>query len=105
MTSGDPKQYNLQIQINKQTRISTLKKLAPKTVSTVLAPVDPEMTAQQLRAALKENWNVPGSEPVSEEPARSFLVGPHMRAALSSLYPGIYRYPNWHFDSIHVPLT
>lgn len=33
MTSDKPAKHNLQVQINNQTGISTLKKLAPKTVS------------------------------------------------------------------------
>ncbi|KAI1788568.1 hypothetical protein LXA43DRAFT_633266 [Ganoderma leucocontextum] len=37
MTSGEPKRYNLQVQINKQTTISTLKKHQPATVAIYLA--------------------------------------------------------------------
>jgi hypothetical protein len=85
MTSGDPKKYNLQIQINKQTKISTLKRLAPKTVSTVLAPIDPEMTAQQLKKALKDNWDVPGSKPVRVMPTQPSFAHEHLTLALPSL--------------------
>jgi hypothetical protein len=37
LTSGKPQQYNLQVQVNNQTSISTLKKVAPKTVAKYLA--------------------------------------------------------------------
>jgi len=36
MTSGDPKQHNSQVQINKQTKVTSLKKAAPQTVATLL---------------------------------------------------------------------
>lgn len=37
MTSDKPPKHNLQVQINNQTSISTLKKLAPKTVAKYLS--------------------------------------------------------------------
>ncbi|KAI1177569.1 hypothetical protein F4777DRAFT_541438 [Nemania sp. FL0916] len=43
MTSDKPPKHNLQIQINNETRISTLKKLAPKTVAGPVL-VDPGKT-------------------------------------------------------------
>jgi hypothetical protein len=42
MTSGDPRQHNLQVQVNKGTTITSLKKVAPNTVAHVL--VDEENT-------------------------------------------------------------
>ena len=58
MTSGTPKKFNLQVQINKQSPITSLKTLASggknTTVATVIAPVSPEMSATKLRDALKE---------------------------------------------------
>jgi hypothetical protein len=52
MTSGDPKNYNLQVQINKETSITSLKKSAPATVAMVLVPEDMTMTPEQIRDAL-----------------------------------------------------
>lgn len=52
LTTSD-KSYNLQIQANKGTKITTLKKVAPKTVSHVIVPADAEWTADELRAKFK----------------------------------------------------
>ncbi|KAF8421199.1 hypothetical protein EV426DRAFT_565631 [Tirmania nivea] len=40
LTSDKPPKYNLQIQINKQTNISTIKNMAPKTVAIYLTPTE-----------------------------------------------------------------
>ncbi|KAI0346108.1 hypothetical protein BDW22DRAFT_1425635 [Trametopsis cervina] len=50
MTTGNPQRHNLQVQINKQTTISTLKKHAPATVSTYLSA--PGATAATVREGL-----------------------------------------------------
>lgn len=55
MTSDNPQKHNLQIQVNKQTKVTSLKPVAPGTVSTVLAPSNPEMSASDLKKAFKEN--------------------------------------------------
>jgi len=53
MTSAQ--EHNLQVQINKGTSISTLKKFAPKTVAgPVLVPSKNPWSASTIRAALKE---------------------------------------------------
>ncbi|KAF8448151.1 hypothetical protein BGX38DRAFT_1093445 [Terfezia claveryi] len=52
LTSGKPQKFNLQVQINSQTSISTIKKLAPKTVATYLTPTDNPGTPAQIRAGL-----------------------------------------------------
>ena len=54
MTTGG-KAYNLQIQVNKGTTISTLKKFAPKTASHVEVDVDANLTADELRRQFKAN--------------------------------------------------
>lgn len=54
MTSS-PRCFNLQAQINRQTTVTTLKKLAPSTVSTVLVPDPQTMTAQDVKSALLSN--------------------------------------------------
>ncbi|CDF35198.1 unnamed protein product [Chondrus crispus] len=58
MTSGTPKMYNLQIQINRGTQLSTLKKFSPGTVSTVLAPIDPAMSAADIKASFRRNAKI-----------------------------------------------
>ncbi|CAF9916954.1 MAG: hypothetical protein HETSPECPRED_003057 [Heterodermia speciosa] len=56
ITTDEPKKYNIQIQINSETTVSTLKKLAPSTMVTILPPVDePRWTAEQTRQALLDN--------------------------------------------------
>lgn len=52
MTSDKPSQHNLQIQINKQTSITSLKKHAPKSVATLIVPADGSMSAEQVRQGL-----------------------------------------------------
>lgn len=51
MTSDSPAKHNLQIQVNKGTGISTLKKAAPKTVAGPVFAVAGE-SASSLRSAL-----------------------------------------------------
>lgn len=55
MTSEDPQKYEIQVQINKETAVSTLKKVAPSTVSTALVPDDDSMTPAQVREELLKN--------------------------------------------------
>ncbi|KAH7041427.1 uncharacterized protein B0I36DRAFT_312828 [Microdochium trichocladiopsis] len=53
MTSGDPQFHNLQIQANKQSTITSIRKLAPKTVAgEVLVPTDGSWTGEDVRQAL-----------------------------------------------------
>ncbi|MCJ1470086.1 hypothetical protein MMC07_008731 [Pseudocyphellaria aurata] len=52
MTTGS-KEFNVQIQVNKQTTISTLKGVAPRSVSHILIPIDAKWTAAEVRAKLK----------------------------------------------------
>ena len=51
-----PSKYNLQVQINKQTKISTLKKHQPATVATYLA--DKSDTPATIRAGLLKGRNI-----------------------------------------------
>lgn len=51
-----PSKYNLQVQINKQTKIPTLKKHQPATVSTYLA--DKTDTPAMIKAALLKNKTI-----------------------------------------------
>lgn len=44
----------MQVQINKQTTITSLKKSVPQTVATVLVPGDESMSADEIRKALIE---------------------------------------------------
>jgi len=48
----DPRKHNLQIQVNRRCKISTLKKLAPDTVADALIPEDSDMTGEEIKAAL-----------------------------------------------------
>jgi hypothetical protein len=52
LTSGKPQKYNLQVQINRETTITSLKKSAPQTVALCLVPMDMSMTPAQIKAAL-----------------------------------------------------
>jgi len=58
MTSGDPQYYNIQVQINKGTRISTLKKMTQKSknrgtsVAKALVPIDGSWDAEMVRQEL-----------------------------------------------------
>lgn len=51
MTSDKPAKHNLQMQINKQTRITTLKTVL-KNVATLIVPADGGMSAAQVRQGL-----------------------------------------------------
>ncbi|KAF3090683.1 hypothetical protein TWF706_009820 [Orbilia oligospora] len=50
MTSDDPANHNLQVQINNRTRISTLKSRAPLTIAIAIVPAD--TSATKIRTAL-----------------------------------------------------
>jgi len=52
MTSGDPKKHNLQVQINKETTITSLKKSAPQTVATLLVLKDNPPSAATIKKDL-----------------------------------------------------
>ena len=52
MTSDNPAKHNLQIQVNKGTGISTLKKTAPKTVAGPVFAASGD-SASTIRSALK----------------------------------------------------
>jgi soluble lytic murein transglycosylase-like protein len=57
---GQGKRYNLQIQVNRETAITTLKKLAPKTVAKSLPPMEEakDWTAEEIRKDLKKNMMI-----------------------------------------------
>lgn len=55
MTS-DPKKFNLQVQINNGTTISTLKKMTSQTVSILLVAEPQSLNAGDIKKKLKENW-------------------------------------------------
>lgn len=57
MTSEDSPRHNLQIQVNRQTSISTLKKLAPKTVAGPVLAVGDE-APQTIRDAFLESMDI-----------------------------------------------
>ncbi|EAT91100.1 hypothetical protein SNOG_01451 [Parastagonospora nodorum SN15] len=46
------------VQINNQTRITSLKKAAPRTVAHVLVPTDDSWTPQQIKDALTNSINI-----------------------------------------------
>ena len=50
--------HNLQVQVNKQATITSLKKLAPSTVSTALVPEVPASTPAVIRAELLANVQI-----------------------------------------------
>lgn len=52
MTSDKPAKHNLQVQINKQTTITSLKGAAPNTVATLIVPADGSMSVAQVRQGL-----------------------------------------------------
>ena len=58
MTSDDPPRHNLQVQVNRQTKISTLKNLAR--AKTVAGPVlaDGDETPEEIRKALLESMDI-----------------------------------------------
>ncbi|KAI9695720.1 MAG: hypothetical protein M1836_006086 [Candelina mexicana] len=49
--------YNLQIQVQNESSITTLRKLAPKTAGRVLVNVEAEVTAPQVAQAFKDSNN------------------------------------------------
>ncbi|KAL2678539.1 hypothetical protein Neosp_009287 [[Neocosmospora] mangrovei] len=55
LTSGDPKMYNLQVQVNRGTTISILKREVGKTVATALVPVAGDWTPDMIREELLQN--------------------------------------------------
>ncbi|EIT79571.1 hypothetical protein AO1008_01897 [Aspergillus oryzae 100-8] len=55
LTTGDPQYYNLQVRINNQTTISTLKRVKGETVAHTLVPADGSWTPEQIRQALLAN--------------------------------------------------
>ena len=58
MTSGKPKKHNLQVQINKQTTITSLKKAAPQTVAHVEVEEDNPPSPNTIRNELIEKITV-----------------------------------------------
>jgi len=58
MTSGEPKEHNLQVQINKETTITSLKKSAPQTVATLLVSKDDPPSAATIRDNLIANITI-----------------------------------------------
>jgi len=58
MTSDKPPKYNLQVQINRETTISSLKKSAPQSVTIALVPSDGSWTAKEIRNALIKKISV-----------------------------------------------
>jgi len=58
MTSGDPKMHNLQVQINKETTITSLKKSAPQTVATLLVLKDNPPSAADIKNSLVEKITI-----------------------------------------------
>lgn len=50
-----PHSFNLQVQINRQTKVTSLKKAAPSTVSIVLVPDPQTMMVQNLKSVLVSN--------------------------------------------------
>jgi hypothetical protein len=55
MTSDKPPKYNLQVQVNYGTKVTSLKKVAPDTVSTALVDSETERTAEMIRDELIRN--------------------------------------------------
>ncbi|KAI1159130.1 hypothetical protein F5B18DRAFT_638021 [Nemania serpens] len=58
ITTEKPKCWNLQVQVNNETSVSTLKKETGKTVSTVLVPMDSKWTAAQIKEKLHKSLNL-----------------------------------------------
>ena len=50
--------HNLQVQVNKQTSITTLKKLAPSTVSMALVPESSPWSAEEIREEMLANRTI-----------------------------------------------
>ncbi|TEY35181.1 hypothetical protein BOTCAL_0600g00070 [Botryotinia calthae] len=57
MTTGDPKKHNLQVQVNKET-VAILKKVAPKTVASLLVLQDDPPSAETIKKGLKASVNI-----------------------------------------------
>ncbi|KAF7955396.1 uncharacterized protein EAE97_000655 [Botrytis byssoidea] len=55
MTTGDPKKHNLQVQV---TKVTTLKKAAPKTVASLLVLQDDPPSAETIKKELKISVNI-----------------------------------------------
>ncbi|KAJ5470345.1 hypothetical protein N7530_007702 [Penicillium desertorum] len=55
LTTGHPQYYNLHVQINNQTTISTLQRAKGATVANTLVPTDWSWTPEQIRQALLAN--------------------------------------------------
>lgn len=53
VTTAEPKHFNLQVQINKQCKETTMKKLNPDTVAWSLADIDPQWTPTQIKETFK----------------------------------------------------
>lgn len=58
ITSKKPKKHNLQIQVNYQTTVSSLKRAAPVTVSTVLVLKHYPPPAEDIIDQLRENYQL-----------------------------------------------
>ncbi|KAI1425279.1 hypothetical protein F5Y12DRAFT_714322 [Xylaria sp. FL1777] len=59
LTTGKPQSYNLQIQVNKETSISTLKKVAPTTVAgPVLVPKDKTPGPDDIRKEFSDSMKL-----------------------------------------------
>jgi hypothetical protein len=58
MTSGDPKKHNIQVQVNKGTTVTTLKKAAPRTVASVLVLQDDPPSAETIKKDLKASVTI-----------------------------------------------
>lgn len=58
LTTGDPQYYNLHVQINNQTIISTLQREKGATIANTLVPTDGSWTPEQIRLALQANMKI-----------------------------------------------
>ncbi|KAJ4129734.1 hypothetical protein NW754_004018 [Fusarium falciforme] len=58
LASGDPKIHNLQVRVNRETTISTLKREAGKTVATALVPKAGDWTPDMIRDELLSNRKI-----------------------------------------------
>ncbi|KAJ5102312.1 hypothetical protein NUU61_004534 [Penicillium alfredii] len=58
LTTGDPQYYNLHVQINNQTTISTLQREKGATIANTLVPTDGSWTPEQIRLALRANMKI-----------------------------------------------
>ncbi|KAJ5225133.1 hypothetical protein N7468_006358 [Penicillium chermesinum] len=58
LTTGDPQYYNLHVQINNQTTISTLQREKGATIANTLVPTDGSWTPEQIRVALLANMKI-----------------------------------------------